>query len=83
MKLEATFKKLKINPEKRTAKEDLKQPKQVEITLLVDYDDILDAEYGNIALAQANEDLVDVTLEVRQLLMEYPRTTTPVADDDG
>ena len=72
-KFEATLKKIKTNPEKINTKTgEIKVPKQVELTLLFDYKDVTDAEFGNISLAQANEDWVDVTLDVKQLLIEYP-----------
>ena len=72
LKFQTTLKKIKINPEKIDAKTDeIKVPKQVELTLLFDYKDVTDAEFGNISLAQANEDCIDVTLAVKQLLIEY------------
>ena len=64
-------KKTEVIPEKTDKDGVVKTPKLLRITLETEYDDISDADFGNLALASAHEDQIDITLNPKQLLMEF------------
>ena len=79
--LQGHIKKIKVTQEKVNGKGDILKERQVEVTIEAEYSDITDAEYANLALAQANGDLVDITFDPRQLVMDFSDTLTPAEDN--
>ena len=73
--------KIKVTPEKKDRDGNIIQERQIEITVKAEYDGFANAEYANIALAQANEDFVGVTLDPRQLVMDLHQSITSAEDE--
>ena len=70
IKLESLFKKIRVIDEKTDAKGHVTQPQQVEITFTADFNQITDAEFANLTLAQAHQTLTDVTMDPKQFVMD-------------
>ena len=80
VKLQGNITKIEVTQEKLNGKGDIVKERQVKITMEAEYGDIADAEFANLALSQANNDLVDITFDPRQLVMDFSDTLTPAEE---
>lgn len=70
IEIQGVIKKHETLPEKLDSEGNIKTPKRIRITMEAEYGDLTDAEFANMALASANENLIDFSLNPKQLVME-------------
>ena len=61
-----------VKPETRDKDNMLKNPAYLALTFKVNLDEFTAAELGNLLITSANGDVVEVSIEAKQLLMEVP-----------
>ena len=78
--IQVLFKKVRVIEEKRDAQGNIREAKQVEITFNTEFDQLTDAEFANITLAQAHKTYTDVSLSPKQLVLGLHNSITPAEE---
>ena len=72
---DAILKKTTVTPEKVDSKGKVTTPTLIEVTMVVPFETLSKADFANIARAQAFQDEVLVSLDVKQQLIEFHEST--------